>query len=221
MLKIKNNTDPVWILSNPRVGSTYLMTMLNCSVYHKHIGNKELDYYQPIFSPHFREHFINMEKTPYHPYYNKIHAVQFLECVDYVVEDFLPEIKYIRIKRSDYESIAVSHYLARTLDEFVVFNGKHPDTSIVSYNEGCIEGLYRKSIEWDKIWDDYLIARESLDIEYEELVESPRDLVDKVMNYVGHQGDYSLSLKDNNHIVTKMFHPQKQEFVDRLRESHK
>lgn len=205
MLKI-DRPPPTWILGSPRVGSSYYISLLNST---------------EIFRPQFVEHFHNSmwdEKwLRFSPRYNKVHAGVFHRRVcDVDLEEKLPGIKYILLRRKDCVASAVSHYFSKKLNQFTV-SAKDRDmvkTHEVEYDEDSILKLYHFHRKSHVGWDEYLSTREYLEFDYEDLVDDPRGVVGRTLNYLGVSGEANLN---DPQIQIKLRHPQKEEFIRRIR----
>lgn len=218
MLKLQepHETPPMWILSNPRVGSSYLASFLNCI---KRTACLRFN----LFLPPFQEYYLDPDQaTRPLPYYNKIHVHHFHKYLsNTVLEDCLPGIRYVRLVRRDYAAVAVSHFLARKLSQFVIQRCQKDQLRVdhVDYDYKEILDLDQQAKDWDGFWDSYLVAREHLFLEYEELVDDPAATIDRVMKFSGHSGKYWVNW-DSVFIMTKMEHPQKREFIERFRSDY-
>ena len=151
------------------------------------------------------------------PLYNKIHWQYFARYIGKTnLEGIIPTIKYIRIRRLDYVEVAVSHYFAKHLQQFVLkkYQGE-PNQQLLEYDEPEILRLYYCAKEWDAKWDNYLEKRPHFKVEYEDLIANPQAIIDSILCYVNME-PVTLNL-DSTNLAIKLSHPQKAEFVERFR----
>lgn len=206
MLKLSvdtRKTDPVWIISNPRVGSTYLCSLLN---------NVIDDQGQLLFfPPQFREHYIRQPNKYKHgcppPYYNKLHWILYEICLHPTnLDELVPDLKYVRIKRLDYANVAVSMHIKDC--------GKKRKK--VDYDEEQLLYYHQLARDRDALWDDYLKDRQHLSFEYNDVVKNPHNTIEKIVRYSGYTGDYYLNL-DSHSISIKSEHVLKDELRERFK----
>jgi len=128
------------------------------------------------------------------------------------LESLLPGIKYVLLRRNDFVATAVSHYLARKLQQFSVSSNGWLNTGEVEYDEEVLLELYWTTKHWHTAYNDYLSTREYFELEYEELVADPIGMTKQILEFSNHQGDVN-----TGNVIVKMEHPQKEEFIRRLR----
>ena len=176
---------PIWILSQKRTGSSYLVHLLNQT---------------GCFSPVFDEY---VEKGVLWSKFNKV------QWIDYVInnlsreeiENRYPGVKYIHLKRNDVKAIAVSLYCAEKSKKFSVVKDRdfvhnssteyvgniHLREEIKFIPEQLINHYYKRAKSHQNMWKtDFLLEKdEFLEIEYEELVSNPNQTLIKALDYIG------------------------------------
>lgn len=215
---MENNFRPCWILSSERVGSTYLCGLLNSTGL----------FYNPEFKQGWHEYylhrFLKKEYTYNPPIINKLHYWQYKKCLENVnINDILPNIRYVLLRRRDTVSSAISKYFIRScqhidgIDKWNIYNKKDFKTmqgNTAPFNKRKILDMYNQ-MEYDyDSWMNYLADKQFIEFDYEDLYSDPTNVTEAILEYMGLKG--SPNLKDEN-LSMKLDHPQKKEFVKKLR----
>lgn len=232
---MSNKHAPCWILSNPRTGSNYLADALNQT---GTFDPEFREWLNPI-PPTQRDHF-HVRWPSWHnikepdskkrvdqflrnlPRFMKIHSFDYQLFFDWhhkpAVEEHLPGIKFIRLRRMDLIATTVSYYLATTTGVFATADSEvvrqHKKIQVPIDVEKLLQ-FYRWTIEWDEAWDNFLAGTPHLELWYEELVTN-RAVIEKVFDYL------NLPIGRARKIVPqikKLQHPQTEQLIETLKEN--
>jgi LPS sulfotransferase NodH len=152
-----------------------------------------------LFFPFFREYYLR-NCGCHTPYYNKLHWVIYDICLNQInLDELVPNLKYVRIKRLDYADVAVSMHIKDC--------GKKRKK--VRYDEEQLLTYYHMAKERDALWDEYLNRRKHLSFEYNEVVENPIAVVKSIIQHSGYTGEHYLNLQSQS-IAKISEHPLKE-----------
>lgn len=203
---------PLWILCNPRSGSTLLCDLLNATnkfplFEHERLVNKRgpLErglafnewlrlYFKPYGIPDFEAHPVPYTKCIYHQF-NEI----FGNRTASYVEKFVPGVKFVWLHRQDCYDQAASLYFAKKL--FPTFKGNRGNSSSyhiydkldleqylttkIEFDANLAEACYAEVKSYEHNWSPFLGDRPCLQVSYEQLVDCPVRVLRGVMDYCG------------------------------------
>lgn len=171
--------SPCWILTTARTGSSFLCEILNQT---------------GLFVPEFKE-YMHPEAKPFEfvqrPYCKVMrgHFERFLhDGAKEDIERLFPGMKYIYLNRQNIEDKAVSLYFARETGVWCLRREDREQymAQPVHLDENKLMDAYHYEARVSRLWDNFLEGTPHLRIEYEELVESPAEVIRKVLTYLGY-----------------------------------
>lgn len=240
---------PVWVLGNYRCGSIFLCKFLEKlrpkkpPVFYEHFNGLNHQTIKRKYGTDFTKwitadavtrrelffkHVIEKEKLPPKM---KIMRDQFLRVCGLkdtdinTIEEVLPGIRYIYLKRDDLFSCAVSHYFAKKTKRWVLRPGdkKQYLKKSIPFNEKEIIKCYehmKKYVE-DDGWDKYLEGKDHLFLNFKEMVKNPVETFERVIEYldIKFDGNIEKLVKAFEYVPTKR--PESKEYIERLRKLKK
>lgn len=153
----------------------------------------------------FLDHYPLYSKMIYHQYLEVINSVSneekqklgwyarykdniFLtkEHGDFVKNNILPDIKFIHLKR-DILSQAVSIYFGRYTKKYHIYD----DSELNQYLSQDVEVIedkfleaYKDAVFFDYCWDDFLTNQDVLNIDYNDLLDNPFNIIEKILKFL-------------------------------------
>ena len=204
---------PVWILSGPRTGSSFISSVLNDT---------------NLFEPDFREWFHNnnineifchkKSLSPFDykwPLFAKVHEDHYEKIKTMFpllnIEEVIPKLKFIHLRRKNLIKQAISSYFSHKTNTYIIKNKKKLNNYKefkVDYDEENILFIYEKIISRFNFWKPVLINDNYIDVFYEELIDNPIEAFIKIFNFLG------ITLPSNLNIESTLIqsHPLKQEY---------
>lgn len=232
MLFEKPSICPCWILSHPRSGSLLLCNLLN----NTNLFRPKFQEWFAIDTTHPQGYWPALQNIPCEdrysrvmqeefPPYCKIHKWQydqfFTNRQKPKIEQKLPGIKYIQLKRRDHIACAVSMYLAHITGICHSDNLTHYQMIVpeVPIDDKMLLKCYEIAINYYSHWDEYLGNSKVLVIHYEEFCQNPASTLVDVINYLDIPCNVVAlaenSVKQNK--LVKLANKQTEELKDRLR----
>lgn len=212
---------PLWILTTPRCGSTYLCDILNNT---------------KLFDIKIKENFNFKSETKNQIVkYTKVHFYQLIECNKSKInpEQNFPDIKYVRIIRKDLFRQAISDYCARksmcwqvtNLDNsfegdfnYITLPRKKYLEIKFNWDEKLAVSIYEKLVEDNKSWDNFLVNRSYLIVDYDDVVNNTKKTIKNIFNYIDCEISENLILKSIKKCKTvEVNHPNYDYFVEKLK----
>lgn len=195
--------NPIWILCNPRTGSSHLCDLLNNTGHFppcnhpgtvENIGPKQ----KGLAFNEWLRLYSNAQDFVQHPvpHMKAIHH-QFVEVfgsanpeTKWLVENSLPGIRYIQLVRTNLAEHAASLYFAKQTDTYHIYNKEslreYLDKPVpIKRNE--LMAAYQEVLGMQHNWDAY---RPDIVVTYEDLMRQPVEVLRSIMDWLG--------LPDNN-----------------------
>lgn len=200
--------DCNWILAHPRSGSTYLTRLLNNT---QIFDDQRFDEY--FSSRYEYDGIESLIKNPcknckvLHVQFNRVFNHGGMRLIDPISNECqieLPDknirieiekifnIKYVRLTRNIIDTIT-SYYIASKSNEminersfFVINNQKDQHILCnldIPFDIELLEKIYKATIHYDKIWNDFLDGVEYLPIDYNELAGRPLEVLVDVLEH--------------------------------------
>jgi len=207
---------PCWILSCRRSGSTYLCGLLNSTA---------------IFPQRWKEYYCdpldkkNLEELPV---VNKILYDQYYRIKNRIkIEEELPNIKYVFLRRKDLHAVTVSKFLiSKTLGmgkdgyDYIwnVFDKKSLEEFQkieVDYDLGSLKKMHKKTVIDYNSWNRFLRNENFIEFDYQDIIDSPIECVYKILEFM--ECEKVNPKLDWPYLSMKMEHPKKKEFTERFR----
>jgi LPS sulfotransferase NodH len=227
MLKIYPPTikfKPCWILANPRSGSTYLLTLLNLTGFFDKRIFIQGDYgVGGSFEEYGMDEYFDEYYLTQPPPYNKIHYEQWYKYFKNAhIERYLPNIKYVRVRRHNFLDMAISWHFAKITQRWNLHRKKDlkwfqelkEDKLPYDFHDIC--KWYKHSKILYTIWDTYLQDREFLSFESEDIVENPLETLNEVLQYIGYTGPFKKIDLQHEKMSLKLDHPLKEKYKERF-----
>jgi LPS sulfotransferase NodH len=203
-----------WILSTVRTGSSYLCNILNKT-------NLFTDIFCEKF-PHFDCQKNLLDNLPSH---TKVHYSQFKRFLDEAdkdhIETILTNLKYILITRHDRASQVVSFCIAKKYRKFYLYTPKSAEEWFATHVELTDKELLDA---WDELgdcgtkWDKYLEGSEYCRVEYQDLVDRPKDELQRVLSYLQMAvSEEVLERAVSSSTMFRMTKPENEVYVQRLK----
>jgi LPS sulfotransferase NodH len=189
------NPPPCWILTHWRSGSYYLASLLNTTdrSYDEWLTGGYRFNPEPWQRPwpkwqRFGESITKIQMLQTLPPYLKLHPVNYWSLFTKEdkeqIEHWLPDLRYILLRRKDLVATTVSFYIARHVDIWVAYTDEevedHAAVEIPIIREELIQD-YREAVRWQ--WDDYLQDSPRLEIYYEDIIDNKEE-VQKVFDFL-------------------------------------
>lgn len=209
-----------WLLTSPRSGSTYLQYLLNVNagVPIRPADDRQQARYS--FGEHLSEQLCGSweDLEEWDPIVSKVHCHQYghyLLSREAVKERF-PGIRFVLLERRDSCAQAVSLALAnhtgvtqctseRQLSEFRDLDPVLTDSELLD--------CHRAVLDYLAFWRNWLHTEQHLTVTYEALVESPREIVAEILDFLKTPyREISAAVP-----LRKLFHPRSAAFTERLR----
>lgn len=182
---LKNRSLPLWILTNPRSGSTFLgrcLSETDCfDGNFKERINFSLNFYDMFFNLDHRIPFDKRRELIKQGLFNpplcpRIHRKQFANVFldsDYdIIKSKIPNIRYIYLTRRDKYSQAISNYFYvpdRHCREFKEYN---EEVLVKTFNECC---------ERENQWYSFLQNIDYVKVEFESIKEDPNKVLREIL----------------------------------------
>jgi LPS sulfotransferase NodH len=221
-----------WLLCTERTGSTYLSDLLNSTcIWGDKSTNDPVTDQVDRFTEYYCDRFFKKDYLIDLPRFNKMTWNQFINRFpkDFSIESYLPDVKFVRIKRQNSVAVAVSLYIARRFTGWLAqdygFSGARwnvHDSSVlekftsveISINQKELHDCLLKAKQDQFLWDNYLRSRDFMDIEYQDVLNKPVEIVHGILNYIGAEGSPDLSWSK---LPMRMYHPIKPKLTAILR----
>jgi LPS sulfotransferase NodH len=238
---------PLWILCNPRSGSSYLCDLLNNtglfpSLEHPRLVNRRgplerglsfNEWLRLFFSPYS---FRDFEITPI--FYTKCIYHQYIEVFgdrnfDYI-ERYVPGVQFLWLHRNNiYEQVA-SLYFAKTM--FDVCKNKLNGSSSyhiyseedlfnymnikVEFNKKCALETYDEVVSYKDNWSKFLGNRQYQKIIYEDLVREPKIVIKSILGYnkIDYEEQNIDRITNPKLRIHKMTRPESSYFIIKLKD---
>lgn len=196
---------PCWILTTPRSGSTYLSRRLN-----------QTGFFNPPFAEWYNSETLFEKSYIQNPVaFCKIHRFQYDEHKPLFPKDVL----LVHLTRKDLVEATVSQYFAghtkvwNTTCEDKLLDHANID---VPYDKNVMLRLYFEMAHESKGWIEFLKDKEFLEFDYEDLTNDIDSIVDEIVKISG-VGSNERNKYQHMHTPLKMYHPLKEDYVQRLR----
>ena len=187
--------NPVWILCYQRTGSHLLADLLNRTESFDPIFEEWMNIYQTLLPkwPLWNDLNIGLkDRLRTLPQFCTVHRHHFSDFFrdDHrpLIDQNLPGIKYIRLRRKDAMAVAVSIYIARKTDSHILTSKKQQEAQkyrSIKYSRKYLLQIYNAHKDLYYCWDNYLEEGEALDIDYDDLDNDLYGTMKKVYDFVG------------------------------------
>jgi LPS sulfotransferase NodH len=141
------------------------------------------------------------------------------------IEAEVPNLKYIWLRRHNNYERAISLYFSlknrlwRTTKDSKKEYFKNISQNKYVFDTAFARKCYAEvSSDYHNNWSSYLKKDQYLEVDYEELIASPKEELKKIVNYMGLDFKDSMFIAPNS-IPMKM--PQTEEFIEKLKETIK
>ena len=174
MKKLNNRKNKIncWILTHPRSGSYFLCDLLN--------QTKTLSY---KIDEYWSGNYLSYNNRI--PYCNKVTHPITLKFNINEIENKIPNIKYIKLSRKDIFKTAISYYFVQknkawTLEQL---SKKKKIESRIKFEESEALDAFQKCMNFKNFWKAELKEKNFLEIYFEDLIQNPQNIVDKILDY--------------------------------------
>ena len=205
--------NPVWILSGPRTGSSFISSVLN-----------ETKIFDPVFNECFHDDWIKeifsdvKLLSPFNynwPKFAKVHEAHFEKIQKMFpslnIKEVIPDLKFIHLRRKNLIKQTISEFFANKTNIYIIKNkkklNKYKELK-VDYDEKIMLHYYKKAIIRFNSWEPLLIKENHIDIFYEELIDNPKETFLKIFNFLEIIPPNNLNIKS----TLIQYHPLKEEY---------
>jgi LPS sulfotransferase NodH len=216
--------EPVWILGYQRTGSHYLSDLLNQTSLFEPIIEEWMNIYDTLLPkwPKWRSFEIGLkDRLQTLPPFCTVLRHHFLDFFrdDHkeLIEQHLPGLRYIRLRRKDAIAVATSIYIARETNGHVIRSGKQQFAhkhSPIKYSRRKLFQIYNTHTDLYYCWDKFLEGSEALEVEYDDLNQNPYETMKRVYEFVGIDQEPILESG-----IFKNEHPMKQVYYEILEDA--
>ncbi len=142
--------------------------------------------------------------------YCKVHRSQFVsffgDIDDAFIRTYLPDVRYVVIRRKDVISQAVSFYLAKKSSTFTIVDAnqlKLWQENPVEINDDELLSAYDEIKDCYGKWDKYICNTPHIDIDYEDLINDSRQTIEHIFNQTGIDCDDRIIKKAIQNVTVK------------------
>lgn len=218
---------PVWLLCYQRTGTHLLYDYLNQTGLFDPPFEEWMNLYQnklPI--PKWEPWYDRLDTTPEYcaqnlPPFCSVHRLHydnfFTDEHKGLIEEGLPGLRYIRLRRKDHIAVAVSIYIARETETWWVNNEEEKrqhNEKRFKINPRRLFQIYLNHLDFYHCWDSYLEGEEFLDLHYEDLIDNRHETLKKTFGYLGIDQEPSVTTKS-----LQNEHPMKQALYELLEDA--
>jgi LPS sulfotransferase NodH len=205
-------SKPCWILTQQRSGSNLLESIMNQSFeglnMHEWFGQGD---------PHGYHTQADFNENPTYFQHTKLHDRRFLEVFAgnlNPIELALPGIQYVYLFRSDIFARTVSIYFALITDKwYLLKNNDNFFKKTLPFDSTFLLRLYDKELSRKDIWPETLKNRKFIKVQYEEIIQSPAEVIRRIGNYLN-----LTPIKDVKIHSSPMTRSETPEYIERLKE---
>lgn len=202
----------VWVLAYPRTGSYYLCAVLN------RLG------FRPPIRELYNPGIVSPPSLP--PRSVKVHPDQFESrgLTLGQVARYMPETRFIVIRRRDLVACAVSRYIAEYTNTWEVHTDRQAEALAseepIPFDESWIRRCYKQCLRDDAYWQDALQVSNAdvCEIFYEDLVAWPAEVVRQVTAHLGIEADTDRALAGITNRKQSVYRPESGLYHRRLSE---
>lgn len=187
---------PLWILCNPRTGSSVLCEYLNqIGKFDAYENDKTINQRGPTETgTAFGEWLRILDKESFRnnpPRYLKCIYHQFVEVFGSPnlishIDDYLDGIKFILLKRRNTIDHAASIYFSEKTNKYHVWSTADLKNYLnikIETDMNTLIKCIQKSIEYQNNWDQFIKNRNYLEIFYEDIFVNPHDSMCKILEF--------------------------------------